>query len=239
MTTTLQEEVAVARTRVQQQRAEAQNNLDAAHAALAERPAESALLAAVSKASRTLAEVNEQMQHLDAAAQHATKAAAAAERVERKARRKQQRQQIVKMTPVLDEAAGGLIAHIERLGPLLANWAALADDHSALCVGLAREAESDLKHGSQRLREQLEQVTDPTRGPLIEAVAAAFWNAGLGRVGPDLSTCGLSITWPGRDNFRADPLAALAGAMKDVRSQIAGALDRADAHLAERDAREA
>ena len=238
MTHPLQTELADARARVQAEVQQAQAELDQARSALAERPAESELLAAVTRASQKLAEATSSLGHLDGAASHAQRVADAADRARRVERRKAQRQRIVALGPVLDDAAAALVQHIQRMGPLLAAYDAAASEHHLLCVGLAREAELGLPYGRQHLTDQLLQLTDPHRDCLPEAVATALCDSGLGRVGPNLELQGVAPQL-GRVEFQADPIGAYLKHTKSLRYNVKENLDRADQALAERDARAA
>lgn len=230
------EQFAAAKAQVQTELSQAHAELDAAIDAMAKMPESRERRGAVTTANAKLAEIRSTIASLDAAAVQAEAKVRAADRAGRVERRKAHRQQIREMAPNVDNAAAALIKHIEHLGPLLQAYAAVASDYSDLCIGLAREAEVHLRSGLQHNTEQLLRATDPTRGYLPEAVSTAFWNVGLGRVGPYLEIVGLAPQ-PGAVEFQADPVGAYLKHAKDLRRHVNEALDRTDQIIAERDAR--
>jgi hypothetical protein len=89
----------------------------------------------------------------------------------------------------MEKLTSKIVAHIEAIGPLLAEWQAMAADRGNLAYSVYSEAQASSPNdpGHSRRWGAISNIAWARGGAMSMAISSALWRSGLGRIGPDLS----------------------------------------------------
>ena len=165
-----------------------QSTLTATLADLADKPTDADILASVEQQEQSVAQTLRNIDRLRAAAGEASRRDTKEARAKRLKALKATYGKVEDAGKRMEKLTAKIVSHIEDIGPLLAEWQALAADRGNLAHEVFSEAKAAHPHdrGHERRWGAVSDLAWSRGGTMSVAIGSALWRSGLGRVGPNL-----------------------------------------------------